>query len=239
MVICEDGYCKLTDFGISQALDEKGEYKGRSGTPGYMPPETLARKGIQGPYSDFFGAGVTLCRMVAEKGPFHAEKHQRYANKGEDWQSVKMPKRREHEWVGDSGEVSDDMKALIEGLIILDPQKRWGGAKVRESLVYAGYDWAGLQAKKLKPPFIPDCSKANCELNEEDLAAYEGDEEETADDKYGAVTQDEQQLFANYNWNVTVADLNAGKRQAGTLNLKPLKNKDAPGVEQKGEPSAS
>ena len=40
---------------------------------------------------------------------------------------------------------------------------------IKQSKVYAGYDFQGLNAKTLVPPFTPAVDVANCEVNGDEL----------------------------------------------------------------------
>ena len=54
--------------------------------------------------------------------------------------------------------------------ITLDPAKRPQSVEdIKQSKVYAGYDFQGLNAKTLVPPFTPAVDVANCEVNGDEL----------------------------------------------------------------------
>jgi serine/threonine protein kinase len=56
LVFDENGYLKLTDFGISRIWSPKNEFD-TSGTPGYMAPEVMMKIG-HGMACDLFAVGV-------------------------------------------------------------------------------------------------------------------------------------------------------------------------------------
>lgn len=68
LIFDSKGYLYITDFGISK------RYKGApmtflSGTPGYMAPEILMKKGHS--FSvDFYALGVILHEMIMAKRPY-------------------------------------------------------------------------------------------------------------------------------------------------------------------------
>jgi len=64
---------KVTDFGIAHVADSSGTKTGMVlGTPGYMSPEQLAGKQIEG-RSDLFSLGATFYQLVAGHLPFEGD----------------------------------------------------------------------------------------------------------------------------------------------------------------------
>ena len=70
LVFDEDGYLKLTDFGIAREwmpeLDNSNE---TSGTPGYMAPEVMC-KNNHGIAADYFAVGVIAWECMFGKRPY-------------------------------------------------------------------------------------------------------------------------------------------------------------------------
>lgn len=64
---------KVTDFGIAHIAGSSATPSGRVlGTPGYMSPEQLAGRNVDG-RTDLFSLGVTLYQMVSGRLPFHGD----------------------------------------------------------------------------------------------------------------------------------------------------------------------
>lgn len=68
IVFQENGYMRLTDFGIARFYKHQN-YKETSGTPGYMSPEVILRQN-HGYESDFFALGVIIYELVVGRRPY-------------------------------------------------------------------------------------------------------------------------------------------------------------------------
>jgi serum/glucocorticoid-regulated kinase 2 len=70
MVFDENGYLKLTDFGIAREwLPEIDNSNETSGTPGYMAPEVMC-KNNHGMAADFFAVGVIAWECMLGRRPY-------------------------------------------------------------------------------------------------------------------------------------------------------------------------
>ena len=65
---------KICDFGISRVVKKKGVLKEIGGTPSYMAPEILEKKGYEPFASDVWSAGVVLYVILVGKLPFLKKK---------------------------------------------------------------------------------------------------------------------------------------------------------------------
>ena len=70
LVLDQNGYARLTDFGIAKKNSEKNKMKGdTSGTPGYMAPEIM--RGIIHSFEvDFFAVGIVAYEFMKGKRPY-------------------------------------------------------------------------------------------------------------------------------------------------------------------------
>jgi len=76
ILLSADGTVKVSDFGLAKLTDVDDSVTGDEplGTPGYMPPEQIARdRGPVGPASDVYGLGATLYYLVTGRAPFVGE----------------------------------------------------------------------------------------------------------------------------------------------------------------------
>ena len=77
MLVGDDGYLCLTDFGLARIIkhdqekDEDEVARTYCGTTNYMAPEIIqSNDGYRGPPADLFAVGVLLFSMVASQFPF-------------------------------------------------------------------------------------------------------------------------------------------------------------------------
>jgi len=74
LLLDEDGNLKVSDFGLSAVSDQirqDGLFHTFCGTPAYVAPEVLARKGYDGAKVDIWSCGVVLFVLMAGYLPFH------------------------------------------------------------------------------------------------------------------------------------------------------------------------
>lgn len=74
LLLDDDGNLKVSDFGLSAVSDQirqDGLFHTFCGTPAYVAPEVLARKGYDGAKVDIWSCGVVLFVLMAGYLPFH------------------------------------------------------------------------------------------------------------------------------------------------------------------------
>ncbi|XP_022845820.1 CBL-interacting serine/threonine-protein kinase 12-like [Olea europaea var. sylvestris] len=74
ILLDEDGNLKVSDFGlsaISEQIKQDGLFHTFCGTPAYVAPEVLARKGYDAAKVDIWSCGVILFVLMAGHLPFH------------------------------------------------------------------------------------------------------------------------------------------------------------------------
>ena len=73
IMLDREDHVKITDFGTAKILQYGTQQKTNAiGTPGYMSPEQIKGRGIDG-RSDIFALGVMLYEMLTGRRPFHGE----------------------------------------------------------------------------------------------------------------------------------------------------------------------
>ena len=148
ILIGEDGYLKLIDFGMAKML--KGNEKAMSfcGTPEYLAPEIITGEG-HNRAADWWSYGILLFEMLCGIPPFYCENTERMYDLITNAE-LRFPKRIQ---------LSENAKDLIKKLLIKKQDKRLGVEKGFEEIkshpFFQGFDFDALLAKKLEAPFIP------------------------------------------------------------------------------------
>ncbi len=148
ILLDEKGHVKLTDFGLSKILDEESDKTFTiCGTPQYLAPEVLLKKGYDKAV-DWWSLGCVMYEMLSGRLPFCIKRgmklSQKIYEKGVDYPPI----------------ISKDAKDLIQKLLVVDPQKRLGqgpngSEDIKKHPFFKGVNWEDAKKKKLKPPFIP------------------------------------------------------------------------------------
>jgi cGMP-dependent protein kinase len=160
IMVLENGFIKLIDFGTAKAIDEKT--KTIIGTPHYMAPEVIMGKG----YSfqiDFWSVGICMYEFIVGYLPF-----------GEECKDpVDVYKEIVSNDISFPDYINDDLfKSLVVRLLkknVVDRIVKFDDIKNDE--YFNDFDWEGLNGMYLKPAFIPSLNmKENVE--EEDYSQF-------------------------------------------------------------------
>ncbi|XP_015693355.1 CBL-interacting protein kinase 28 isoform X2 [Oryza brachyantha] len=144
LLLDENETLKVSDFGLS-ALAESRRQDGllhtACGTPAYVAPEVLNRKGYTGSKADVWSCGVILFVLVANYLPFHErnliEMYRKIAKA-----DYKCPRY-----------FSAELKELLYGILDPDPSTRMSISRIKRSAWYRqlisisalkGFDLSGL-----------------------------------------------------------------------------------------------
>jgi serine/threonine protein kinase len=114
------------------------------GTPDYLAPELLLRKGHNCAV-DWWALGVCFYEFVTGIPPFNDETPQ---------QVFKNILEHNIEWPTDDEALSKQTVDAIESLLTPDPEKRPKAPEVMKLDVFQNTDWENLL--EAKPPFVPD-----------------------------------------------------------------------------------
>ena len=169
ILIGEDGYLKLIDFGMAKMLQGNEKATSFCGTPEYLAPEIITGEG-HNRAADWWSYGILLFEMLCGIPPFYCENTERMYDLITNAE-LRFPKRIQ---------VSDNAKDLIKKLLIKQQDKRLGVNKGFEEIkthpFFQGFDFDALLAKKLEAPFIPvlkdslDVGNFDEEFTSEDIA---------------------------------------------------------------------
>jgi 5'-AMP-activated protein kinase, catalytic alpha subunit len=115
LLLDEDGRLKVTDFGLA-ALPEQLRHDGllhtQCGTPAYVAPEVLRKRGYDGARADLWSCGVVLYVLLCGFLPFQHD------NCAKMYQRIFKAEYQVPPWV------SGDARRLIARLLVVDPAKR-------------------------------------------------------------------------------------------------------------------
>jgi len=116
------------------------------GTPAYMAPEML----LEQPYNysvDWWALGVAFFTMLRAKLPFDGGRN--HEEEKMLWRIVKSRPRYDASW-------SPATRAALQYLLQKLPKTRVTSLDQLKQLdLYAGFDWAAVEAERARPPFVP------------------------------------------------------------------------------------
>jgi serine/threonine protein kinase len=154
LMLANDGYLRLVDFGLSKFLAPGERTFTFCGTPLYLAPEIWGHGGHDKAV-DWWALGC-LAYELASNGtlPFHGE------TQGD------IRKKILNEPVSFDGAAkrfSPELRALVEGLLQKNQHKRLGVLRdgaggVKTSAWFRDLDWIALARMEYPPPFTPDAA---------------------------------------------------------------------------------
>ena len=151
ILLDEKGHVKLTDFGLSKILETESDKAFTiCGTPQYLAPEVLLKKGYDKAV-DWWSLGCVMYEMLTGRLPFPIKRgiklNAQLYERGVDYPSI----------------LTKEAKDLIQKLLVVDPTKRLGSGpngsvNIKNHSFFKGVNWKEAWDKKIKPPFIPKLS---------------------------------------------------------------------------------
>ena len=143
ILINSDNHIKLADFGLSkEGVNDSQMSKSFCGSPAYLAPEMLSRKGA-GKSADIYGIGAVLYEMICGSPPFFSN------NIRTLYRNISQSKLMLHDYF------SDELKDLLRRLLCKDPHKRIGVLdknEIKNHVWFKGIDWEKLAKKDVEPP---------------------------------------------------------------------------------------
>ena len=141
------GHVKLTDFGLSKILeDEDDKAFTLCGTPQYLAPEVLLKKGYD-KMVDWWSLGCVMYEMLMGRLPFAIKRGMINLKIYE--KKIDFPRK-----------ISNEARDLIEKFLVINPTERLGYGPngtddIKNHPFFNGVDWDLAIQKKYKSPFIP------------------------------------------------------------------------------------
>lgn len=146
LVMNEDGYVKLVDFGLAKQLIS-GKTWTLCGTPDYLAPEIILNEGHDLAV-DYWALGVLIFEMVVGAPPFYADDPMEVYEKILGGNPA-MPTF-----------FTRNLSDLIKKLLRSQQGKRLGNTRGGTAAVikhkwFSSFDWAGLESAETKAPYKP------------------------------------------------------------------------------------
>jgi serine/threonine protein kinase len=158
ILLDSDGHIRLCDFGLAKmgvADPEKGAHS-MCGTPEYLAPEVLERKG-HGYSVDWWGLGMVLYEMLTGLPPWYTTDR------------VKLYERVKNAPLIFPRLVPPDAQEIIKGLLDRDPLRRFGSSQatldyMKGHIFFESIQWDALVRKEVPSPYKPFSSMSTSSL---------------------------------------------------------------------------
>lgn len=127
LLLDENENLKVSDFGLSALAESKrqdGLLHTTCGTPAYVAPEVLSRKGYDGAKADVWSCGVILFVLVAGYLPFH------------DTNLIEMYRKISRAEFRCPRFFSTELKDLLHKILVPDPSTRISISRIKRSAWY-------------------------------------------------------------------------------------------------------
>lgn len=124
LLLDENGTLKITDFGLSALAESKhqdGLLHTTCGTPAYVAPEVISRRGYDGAKADIWSCGVILYVLLAGHLPFHD------SNLMEMYRKISRAEYKYH------NSMSPEVRRLLSRILDPNPSSRISTAKIMEN----------------------------------------------------------------------------------------------------------
>lgn len=142
VLLDENGYVKLTDFGLSKNLDLDSTTATFCGTSEYLAPEIIARKSY-GQKIDWWAIGILCYELLYGETPFYHE------NKSKLFQAIRnseprFPKKAPQSTI-----------SFIRCLLEKNPDDRADFDQIKDHPFFENLNWDDVQNRKFTPAFKP------------------------------------------------------------------------------------
>ncbi|OAY38318.1 CBL-interacting protein kinase 18 [Manihot esculenta] len=139
LLLDENGVLKVSDFGLSALVESKaqdGMLHTTCGTPAYVAPEVISRKGYDGAKADIWSCGVILYVLLAGYLPFH------------DANLISLYKKISKAEYKCPGWFSSEVRKLVSKMLDPNPRNRISIAKIMETSWFKkGFNSKSVKAK--------------------------------------------------------------------------------------------
>ena len=148
ILIGEDGYLKLIDFGMAKMIKNDEKATSFCGTPEYLAPEIITGEGHDRS-ADWWSFGILIFEMLCGIPPFYCDNTEKMYELMTHAE-LRFPKKIP---------LSDASKDLLKKLLVKKPDNRLGTKngfeEIRNHPFFSNFDFQALLAKKLNAPYKP------------------------------------------------------------------------------------
>jgi protein-serine/threonine kinase len=140
------GHAKLTDFGLSkEGIDDNFSAKTMCGTPEYLAPEILDKRG-HGKAVDWYSLGALTYEMLSGLPPYYTKDREKLFDR---------IRRGDLTYPSHITPVAKDM---LMKMLLRDPEKRMTGPMAMHHQFFTGINFVDLRALRVQPPFAPQAA---------------------------------------------------------------------------------
>ena len=156
LLLDQDGYIKIADFGFAKNVAESGRTFTICGTPEYQAPEVVYKKGTT-KEADYWSLGILIYEMLVGYTPFRSTNDEPY--------QIYQQARSGRFIIPKNLNLSRDAHDIIKKLIVVNPNERLGSGKggilrIKSHSWFNNIDWNALLEKGIKAPIKPMIDKA-------------------------------------------------------------------------------
>jgi serum/glucocorticoid-regulated kinase 2 len=162
VLIDEDGYIKLCDFGASVKIKGTEKENTFAGSPEYASPEMICREGHTF-MCDWWSLGILIYELLYGNTPFYDEDKDRMYDLIKCG-AISFPKFIKINGKEKKYKVSQDAKDIINKLLEKDPGIRLGRKginEIKKQPFFSGLKFNTIRKKKMKAPFKPKIEDNN------------------------------------------------------------------------------
>ncbi|XP_065829410.1 serine/threonine-protein kinase N2-like [Oscarella lobularis] len=192
LLLDEDGYLKVADFGLCKEGMWHGCKTGTfCGTPEFLAPEVLTETSYTRAV-DWWGLGVLIYEMMVGESPFPGDDEEEVFDAIVN-DEVRYPRY-----------LSNESIAIMRRLLRRNPEKRLGASEadaeeVRKQPFFRNLNFDLLLERKVKPPFKPTIKSIRDVSNFDDEFTSEVPRLSPPQEPR-ILTEDEQELFASFDY---------------------------------------
>ena len=160
MLLGEDGYVKIADFGMSKTLLAGEKTNTLVGTAEYLAPEMLTSKEGYDDRATLWSLGILLFELLTGSPPFTSN------NRSVLFSKIAVGFKR----FSFPSQISSSAVEIVQMLCRIVPKQRASLQMIRRFMWFSGFCWEDLRAKVLPAPWIPELTEET--LDETSLRGF-------------------------------------------------------------------